>query len=134
MSRYFNKKLKTEVIAGVHDINSDCVELPEDHFFWRQLPAGKAVGYDGKGLPILIDCPGPDFEARKATEKAWRDGELKKVIGWLDQIRNDEWFGSDTFSKPYTAAQLNAYRVALCAYPDQTLFPDGDRPCVDNFA
>lgn len=132
--RYYSKKAKTEVLPGIHQITADCVALPDDHPFWQPLPFGKVMTTGGDGLPCLANDTGPDLEARKDKEKAWRDGELKKVIAWLDQIRNDEWFGSDTFSKPYTAAQLNAYRVALCAYPDQTLFPDGDRPCVDNFA
>lgn len=63
-------------------------------------------------------------------ERAWRDDQMRQVTTWLDQIRNDAEYGSATYSKPYTAQQLNGYRVLLCDYPAQPDFPNGQRPVL----
>lgn len=134
MQRYFNKKLGTEVIPSIHKITADCVELPDDHFFWHQLPFGKKIDFDADGMPILVSDPGPDVDARISTERAWRNAEIAKVAVWLDQIRNDQYFGSNSFGLPYTGEQLNNYRLALCDYPARDGFPDCGRPSVEDFA
>lgn len=134
MARYFDKVKKTEARVALGQVNDDCVILPDDNPFWHQLPTGKIIGFDAEGLPVLIDEPPPPVEALERTERAWRDGEVAKVVAWLDQIRNDEQFGVATYSKPYSAEQLNAYRVALCNYPEQENFPNGIRPNIDDYS
>lgn len=92
------------------------------------------------GIPRIITELGPlpdrwsdeytvtDAE-RELRERAWRDDELAQVVARLDQFRNDQLFSTHSF--PYTAdgdagaaaTQLNAYRVALCEYPNQDAPP-----------
>lgn len=132
--RFYSKKYRAEVIPGIHSIDKDCVELPADHFFWQPLPFGKALSFDDDGMPVLIDDTGPDRDARIASERQWRNAEIAKVSAWLDQIRNDQYFGSNSFALPYSGEQLNNYRLALCDYPDADGFPDCGRPSVEDFA
>ena len=132
MPRYFNKVTKTEVIPGFNVINSDCVELPEDHFFWRPLPTGKTIEYGADGLPLLASIQPTEDQAVYA-ERAWRNAEITKIVGWLNQVFNDQLFGTASFTLPYTAEQLNAYRVALCEYPAQEGFPYCGRPSIEDY-
>lgn len=134
MARYFSKKFKTEILEISGKVDADCVPLPDDHFFWKPLPFGKALSFDDDGMPVLVDDTGPDREARAASERAWRNAEIAKVSAWLDQIRNDQYFGSNSFALPYSGEQINRYRIALCDYPDADGFPDCGRPSVEDFA
>lgn len=52
-------------------------------------------------------------------ERRWRESEIQAVVKRLDQLRNDEVFGVKTYTGPYSAAELNAYRAALVAYGDE---------------
>lgn len=95
---------------------------------------GKIIASNEDGRPILVDKPVPPYEEilekKTADEISWRNEMLRQVIDGLDQIRNDAEFGSTTYNKPYTAAQLNAVRVLLCEYPDSEGFPFGSRPTM----
>lgn len=133
MPRYYNKATQTEVRPSIHAITPDCVVLEDDHPYWQPLPHGKVFVPDENGLPVLVDAPGPSLEQREQIERWWRDAEMAIVVSWLDQIRNDTEFGTTTFTRPYTAEQINAYRVALCDYPEQSGFPDCGRPNIDSF-
>lgn len=127
MPRYYSKKTGSEVLPSVHTICDQCVELPDDHWFWQPLPDGKVAGQDENGMPIIISVAD---EHKAANERAWRDGEIRRVSGLLDQIRNDEAFGSSTYRGAHSGEALNAYRVALCNYPAQDDFPHGRRPSL----
>lgn len=133
MARYFNKITKNEAVEGFNVIDSNCVELPENHFFWQPLPPGKTIDYDADGLPVLAAIIPTDDELAN-IERDWRNAEIIKIVTWLNQVFNDQLFGTVTFPHPYTAEQLNAYRVALCHYPDAENFPHGVRPNIDDFA
>lgn len=133
MSRYYNKATGVEVRPSIHQITADCVILADDHPYWQPLPPGKCFIQDENGLPVMADEPGPSLEHRVAVERAWRDSEMAKVVAWLDQIRNDTDFDTVTYNGPYNSDQLNAYRVALCFYPEQEGFPDSERPDIDSF-
>lgn len=118
------------------NIPSDSVEITAELHaaLLEGQAAGKRIVPDENGYPILADPPSPSEDekfARKTSEElAWRNEMLRKVIDGLDQIRNDSEFGSSTYNKPYTAAQLNAVRVMLCEYPDSEGFPFGTRPTM----
>lgn len=133
MARYFNKVTKNEAVPGLHAITGDCVELPDDNPYWHPLPHGKTIGYDSDGMPVLINDV-PSVEEKSWEERNWRNAEIQKVLNWMNQIFNDDMFDTHTFSLPYTATQLNAYRVALCGYPDSEGFPNGPRPNIDDFS
>lgn len=130
--RYYNKQTRTEAIAGFHKIDADCVELPDDHFFWSPLPYGKALDFDSDGMPVLItqDMELINNAVQEAIELQWRKDQIAWTVAQLDQIRNDKLFGSTTYSKEWTAKQLNDYRVALIEYPNQNGFPFSGRPVI----
>lgn len=67
---------------------------------------------------------------RAKQERNWRDLELKKVLNSMDQISNDQRFGSVTYKGKLTLEQLNKNRVILCSYPDTLGFPWCDRPTL----
>jgi len=130
MPRFFCKRRKTEVLQGVHDLDEHVVVLPDDHAFFQPLPPGMVIDYDEAGLPVVVEAKGPTQEQKAYAERQWRDAELSKVVCWLDQIRNDEDFGSSSYSGEHTGPALNAYRVALCEYPAAADFPNGKRPSI----
>lgn len=53
MPRYFNKRTRTEAIAGFHDIEDDpdVVELTDDNVFFQPLEPGKRLTEGADGLP-----------------------------------------------------------------------------------
>lgn len=130
--RLYSKRTKNEVIPGFNPVDSDCVELPDDHFFWHSLPAGKTVDFDDDGMPVLASITPSENDAIE-TERAWRNAEISKIVAWLNQVFNDQFFGTASFTLPYTAEQLNAYRVALCEYPSQEGFPYCGRPSIEDY-
>lgn len=53
--RYFNTKTLTEVIPGVHDIDNNVIELPENHwFFTGEIPPGQRLVFKNGSL-MLVD-------------------------------------------------------------------------------
>lgn len=53
--RYFNKNSLTEVIKGVHDIDNNVIELPDEHwFFTTEIPRGKKLIFKN-GQLMLVD-------------------------------------------------------------------------------
>ncbi|PXZ05769.1 tail fiber assembly protein [Gilliamella apicola] len=53
--RYFNKNSLTEVIKGVHDIDNNVIELPDEHwFFTTEIPRGKQLIIKN-GQLMLVD-------------------------------------------------------------------------------
>ena len=68
------------------------------------------------------------------SKKQWRNAEIQRIAERLDQYRNDQTFGTDTFpfevgeSTSKAASMLNSYRVALIEWPDDENFPDTDVP------
>ena len=53
--RYFNKNSLTEVIKGVHDIDNNVIELPDEHwFFTTEIPWGKKLIFKN-GQLMLVD-------------------------------------------------------------------------------
>lgn len=53
--RYFNKNSLTEVIKGVHDIDNNVIELPDEHwFFTTEIPRGKQLIFKS-GQLMLVD-------------------------------------------------------------------------------
>ena len=57
MTRYYNPETKTEAVKGVHSLEG-CVELSEDHIFFKPLPEDKEFEYDAGGIPCgYLDIP-----------------------------------------------------------------------------
>lgn len=53
--RYFNKNSLTEVIKGVHDIDNNVIELPDEHWlFTTEIPRGKKLIFKN-GQLMLVD-------------------------------------------------------------------------------
>ncbi|OEF53472.1 hypothetical protein A1OW_22635 [Enterovibrio norvegicus] len=86
---------------------------------------------------VIILAPSCDIDDadqhRQLTainERNWRDTEMRRVLRSLDQARNDAEFGTVSYKGGHTPAALNAYRIALCDYPDAPGFPFCDRPII----
>lgn len=123
--------------AEIHsNAPEDCVSITDELYdaLMAGQSSGKRIIADDDGYPILADYDPPtqeQLDAAKAKEElAWRNEMLRQVIDGLDQLRNDAEFGSTTYNKPYTAAQLNAARVLLCDYPSTPDYPWGVRPTM----
>lgn len=92
------------------------------------VPAGEVIH------PHWTEEDEADFNYQQQchAERDWRDIEMRRVLRQMDQIRNDAEFGSSTYKGGYTSKQLNAYREALCNYPEKPNFPFGERPRIED--
>lgn len=79
--RYYNKLTKTEAIEGVHTIDENCVQLPDDNVFFQPLPVGKEIVYIDD-IPTSLQ----DVVIPLDTVKAIKWDEVKT----LRSTRNDE--------------------------------------------
>lgn len=72
--RYYDKSTKTEAIQGFHDVETeDVISLPDDHFFFQQLPEDHEVIYKSDGMPDKIQ----KLNLTHFQKKVWH--RLKKM-------------------------------------------------------
>lgn len=104
----------------------DAVELTDDEAatFWKvHSPAGKVLGAVA-GRPVFVDAPAPTAQESAATERAWRDTELKSSDGTVARQRDQVETGGSTTLTADQYKALQAYRQALRDWPENAAFPD----------
>ena len=77
--RYFNKNTLTEVIAGIHDLDKNVIELPDDHwFFTTEIPQGKKLIFKNEQL-MLVDIAGLLTDSEKIEINTAKQQHLLNV-------------------------------------------------------
>ncbi|RAI69556.1 phage tail protein [Pseudomonas fluorescens] len=89
--------------------------------------AGKVIGEDAEGHPVLADPSPPTPGQLAEQERYWRDGELratdKMVTRHRDELEDDT--ATTLTAQQYT--DLQAFRRALRNWPESGGFPSADR-------
>ena len=85
--RIYNKKTKTEVIPGIHEITEDCVVLSEDSPFFSPTPTGKKLSVGSDGIPKLTkhSSNNATVEERSSNLKAQANA-YQNMHMWPDEI------------------------------------------------
>ena len=126
IKRLYSQSTGTTYIKGIHqEIPSDCVEISEKTFLDVIInrPAGKSIGHDGNGLPILVDSQKPN---PSVIERQWRDAELASVM-WLRERHRDQLeieVEASLSGEQFT--ELLVYMQALRDWPQSEQFPDSE--------
>lgn len=112
--------LHLRLIAGVHRIPADAVQVDED--MWLRLTQ------EDDGIWMLSDgaiskhpFEAPDFSG---LERAWRDAELMEVMWLRDRHRDQLDINADTTLSSEQFSELLVYMQALRDWPQANAFPD----------
>lgn len=124
--------------AGVGEIEF-CDDTPNKTFTDLAPFADLIEQHAALKAEALKPPPPPTAEEIGAMKKQWRNQEIQSVSQRLEQFRNDQTFGSDTFpfavngDKMTAAVQLNDYRIALIAWTDESDFCTTEPPMPPSF-
>jgi len=125
MKRYYSQQTGCTYLPSVHgkQMPLDAVEIPEALYVSviGNPPFGKIRAHDEHGLPCLIDAPEPD---PVTPERAWRDGELLKVLWLRDRHRDQLEISDSTTLTAERFSELLVYVQALRDWPQSPEFPD----------
>lgn len=123
MKRFYSQTTGVSYLEGIHrTMPADAKEIAEDRYLetiGNPVP-GKVRGHDADGLPILID---PPPENLAAIERAWRNGEIQRVLWIRERHRDEQELSQATSITPEQFAQLLHYLQDLRDWPEQSRFP-----------
>lgn len=107
------------------DIPVDAVPISEERFLevLAVTVAGKVLGHDSDGLPVLIDAPEQVLDLA-TQERQWRDRVLAEMIWRRDRHRDQLEIGAETTLNAEQSNQLLVYLQALRDWPQSSAFPD----------
>ncbi|WP_248917041.1 phage tail assembly chaperone [Pseudomonas entomophila] len=107
------------------DIPADAVPISEERFLevLAVTVAGKVLGHDAEGLPVLIDAQAPATDLAM-EERQWRDGRLAEMIWLRDRHRDQLEIGVQTNLSAEQFRGLLTYLQALRDWPQSSDFPD----------
>lgn len=127
MKRYYSQQTGCTYLPSVHgnQMPADVIEIPEALYvsvIGNPAP-GKIRAHDEHGLPYLIDAPEavPDVAL---LERAWRDGELAKLVWLRDRHRDQLEIGGSTTLTAEQFQELLVYMQALRDWPQSEQFPE----------
>lgn len=99
MSKLWSKNLHSLVVEGIHD-TTNSVTLPDNHFLFLPIPAGKRIAIGGDDLPFLEDIPAP-------PEPTLEEVKAKKVLE-IDQKTQALIAAGFTFDSAQFSLSINA--------------------------
>ena len=94
--RYYDKATKTEAVKGFHNIKAKhVVSLPNDHFFFQQLPEDHEVIYKSDGMPDKIR----KFNLSHFQKKVWHQLKtIRREKNMADLVYDNKAFNMDVES------------------------------------
>ncbi|MGJ7513826.1 phage tail assembly chaperone [Pseudomonas baetica] len=85
--------------------------------------AGKRIGVDANGAPVLIDPPPLTPEEAAAIERTWRDAKLAATDGDVTRHRDELEEGAAMTLTVEQYSALQVYRRQLRDWPENGEFP-----------
>ncbi|WP_225775904.1 phage tail assembly chaperone [Pseudomonas sp. Marseille-Q5115] len=122
---------------GFYDVNiheqipADALEVSDALYaaLFEGQAAGKVIGADDEGSPVLQDPPPLPTEVLVAAERSWRDQRLSETDGIVARHRDEVEAGGETTLTAAQYKELQAYRQKLRAWPETSAFPEtAERP------
>lgn len=116
--------LQQRLIQGLHIIPDGAVEVPED-LWHRLIQELDGVWVLDRGNIIKRPLPEPQVtrEEREQQERAWRDGEVDRVIWLRDRHRDEVDLQRATTLKSAEFTEVLGYLQSLRDWPQSPRFP-----------
>lgn len=131
MTAYFSPST-----ARFYDLEIYGSNMPDDAFqiteetrqeLLMAQSAGKQIVTGNENLPIAIDRPGPTPEQKIASERFWRDSQLRATDALVQRHRDEIDGGWPASLTGEQYQQVQAYRMELRGWPAHADFPDSTK-------